>query len=107
MILVDISGSMHGKPLEIVKNAISSALLELTSGDYFNIIAFNEGTHSFSSSLVPATENMIGNATQWISTNFVAEGGTNILQPLDQVHLRLHLIELLSPLSNLSNSAKF
>ena len=98
---------MQGKPLESVKNAISSALLELTSGGYFNIIAFNEGMHLFSSSLVPATENMVGNATHWISKNFVAEGGTNILQPLDQVHLYLHVIELLSPLSNLFNSAKF
>lgn len=82
--LVDVSGSMQGKCLENVKNALSSSLLELTSEDYFNIIAFNEGTHPFSSSLEPATEETIGNATQWINKNLVAEGGTNMLQPLNE-----------------------
>ncbi|ONK65383.1 uncharacterized protein A4U43_C07F36540 [Asparagus officinalis] len=82
--LVDISGSMEGKPLENVKNALSSALLELSSSDKFNIIAFNEETHPFSSSLELATEEMIGDATQWISKSFVAAGGTNILRPLNE-----------------------
>ncbi|KAJ6844963.1 inter alpha-trypsin inhibitor, heavy chain 4-like [Iris pallida] len=82
--LVDISGSMRGKPLENVKNALSAAILELTPTDSFNIIAFNEELYSFSSSMEPATEDMIENATQWISKNFVAEGGTNIMQPLNE-----------------------
>ncbi|KAJ6805451.1 inter alpha-trypsin inhibitor, heavy chain 4-like [Iris pallida] len=82
--LVDISGSMRGKPLEKVKTALTSAILELTPEDSFDIIAFNEETYSFSSSLEPATEDIIENATQWISKNFVAEGGTNIMKPLNE-----------------------
>ncbi|ONK75104.1 uncharacterized protein A4U43_C03F13360 [Asparagus officinalis] len=87
--LVDISGSMQGKPLENVKNALSAALLELSSRDYFNIIAFNEEMHFFSSSLEPTTEDSIENATQWISKTFVASGGTNILQPLNEAMRQL------------------
>ncbi|KAK6139698.1 hypothetical protein DH2020_026566 [Rehmannia glutinosa] len=52
--VVDISGSMKGKPLEDTKNALSAALAKLDPKDLFNVIAFNAG------------------------------GGTNILLPLNQ-----------------------
>lgn len=106
MFLVDISGSMQGKPLENVKNVLSSALLELTSGDYFNIIAFNEDMQFFSSSLEPATEDVVGNATQWISTNFISGGRTNILQPLNEVIPRSILLLSMPPCNTSSFSMK-
>ncbi|CAI9100754.1 OLC1v1037922C1 [Oldenlandia corymbosa var. corymbosa] len=82
--VVDISGSMKGRPLEETKNALLSSLSKLEPQDLFNVIAFNGETYIFSSSLVPATTEAIGNATQWINMNFVAGGGTNILLPLTQ-----------------------
>ncbi|KAI3938866.1 hypothetical protein MKW92_012489 [Papaver armeniacum] len=82
--VIDTSASMKGKPLEAVKSALSAALSKLNPEDSFGIIAFNEKTYLFSSSLVPATKETIDNATQWISINFIAEGGTNILLPLNQ-----------------------
>lgn len=82
--MVDISGSMEGKPLENVKNALSTALLELTTVDKFNIIAFNDELHSFSSCMEPVTEVNVENAHEWICKTVVAGGGTNIMHPLNE-----------------------
>ncbi|PIN24772.1 hypothetical protein CDL12_02496 [Handroanthus impetiginosus] len=82
--VVDISGSMRGKPLEDTKNALFAALAKLDPEDMFNVIAFNGETYLFSSSLEPATEEVVEKVTQWINMNFVAGGGTNILLPLNQ-----------------------
>uniref|UniRef100_A0A3Q7HBT0 VWFA domain-containing protein n=1 Tax=Solanum lycopersicum TaxID=4081 RepID=A0A3Q7HBT0_SOLLC len=82
--VVDISGSMKGKPIEDTKQALCMALSKLDSQDLFNIIAFNNEKYLFSSSLELATKKAIENATQWIGTNFIAGGGTNILNPLTQ-----------------------
>lgn len=83
--VVDISASMVGGPLENAKDALFAALYKLNPVDYFNIIAFNGNTSVFSSSMELATEDAIRNATQWISINFIAEGGTNMSLPLNQV----------------------
>lgn len=83
--VVDISGSMRGKPLEDTKSALFSALSKLDPQDSFNIIAFNGETYRFSSSLELATKDSIENATEWVNTNFIAGGDTNILNPLNQV----------------------
>ncbi|KAK6784566.1 hypothetical protein RDI58_018021 [Solanum bulbocastanum] len=82
--VVDISGSMKGKPIEDTKQVLCTALSKLDSQDLFNIIAFNSEKYLFSSSLELATKKSIENATQWIGTNFIAGGGTNILNPLTQ-----------------------
>ncbi|KAK4368572.1 hypothetical protein RND71_012364 [Anisodus tanguticus] len=79
--IVDISGSMKEKPIEDTKKALCTALPKLDSQDLFNIIAFNSENYLFSSSLELATKKAIENATQWIGTNFIAGGGTNILNP--------------------------
>ncbi|KAA8540232.1 hypothetical protein F0562_024205 [Nyssa sinensis] len=82
--IVDISGSMQGGPLENAKNALLAALSKLNLADSFNIIAFNGNTQLFSSSMELATRETIENAMQWININLIAEGGTNILVPLNQ-----------------------
>ncbi|KAK8941398.1 hypothetical protein KSP39_PZI010121 [Platanthera zijinensis] len=82
--LVDISGSMQGKPLESVKIALLSALQHLSPSDCFNIIAFNEEMHSFSSSLDPAHAEVLEKATQWISKKMISNGGTDFIQPLNK-----------------------
>lgn len=88
--VVDISGSMRGKPLDDTKKALLSALSKLSPEDSFNIIAFNGETFLFSSSMKLATNEAIDNATEWVNINFIAGGGTNILLPLNQA------IEMLS-----------
>ncbi|KAK1301889.1 hypothetical protein QJS10_CPB12g01809 [Acorus calamus] len=87
--IVDISGSMLGKPLENAKNALSAALIELAPADSFCIIAFNEETFSFSSYLELATKEVVENAIQWMDKNFVAGGGTNITRPLNEAMIML------------------
>ncbi|PHT73602.1 hypothetical protein T459_24387 [Capsicum annuum] len=82
--LVDISGSMKGKPIDDTKQALSAALSKLDSEDLFNIIAFNSEEFLFSSSLEVATKEAIDNATQWIDMNFIPGDGTSILNPLKQ-----------------------
>lgn len=82
--VVDISGSMRGKPLEDTKMALFSALAKLDPKDFFNVIAFNGETYLFSSTMEPATTKVVENVTEWINTNFVAGGDTNIMIPLNQ-----------------------
>ncbi|MED6192530.1 hypothetical protein PIB30_011060 [Stylosanthes scabra] len=82
--LVDISGSMKGSPLENTKNAIITSLSHLNAEDTFNIIAFNGEFNLFSPSMEPATVEARLNATKWIEATFIANGGTNILNPLTQ-----------------------
>ncbi|KAL3535507.1 hypothetical protein ACH5RR_003968 [Cinchona calisaya] len=92
--VIDISGSMRGKPLEDTKNALLSSLSKLDSQDLFNVVAFNGETYIFSSSLVPATREGIEKVTQWINMNLIAGGSTNILLPLTQA------LEMLSDTHN-------
>ncbi|GJN33066.1 hypothetical protein PR202_gb21627 [Eleusine coracana subsp. coracana] len=82
--VVDTSGSMKGKPLQNVKKAVSTALSELVQGDYFNIITFNDELHSFSSCLEQVNDKAIASASDWMNSNFVAEGGTDIMHPLNE-----------------------
>ncbi|KAL4560141.1 hypothetical protein LXL04_032290 [Taraxacum kok-saghyz] len=82
--VIDISGSMRDDPLEKTKYEIIGSLWKLNEGDSFNIIASNGDITSFSSSLELVTEGMITNAIEWMNTNLIADGGTNLLLPLKQ-----------------------
>ncbi|KAK9989883.1 hypothetical protein SO802_030122 [Lithocarpus litseifolius] len=81
--IVDISGSMRGKPIDVTKDALFAALSKLDPEDSFSVIAFNGETYLFSTSLELATKEAVERAIQWISVNFVAGGATNILLPLN------------------------
>lgn len=82
--VVDVSGSMRGKPLEDTKNALSAAITKLDSKDSFNIIAFNGETYIFSAIMELASEKATERALKWIDTNFIAGGSTNISAPLNK-----------------------
>ncbi|XP_022953610.1 uncharacterized protein LOC111456095 isoform X1 [Cucurbita moschata] len=82
--IIDISGSMKGGPLESTKRAVLASISKLNHEDTFNIIAFNGDTKLFSSSMEQATNEAITRATEWIDANLVANGGTNILLPVEQ-----------------------
>lgn len=82
---MDVSASMRGGPIEATKTALIEALSKLDPLDSFNIIAFNDTTELFSSSMVLATNEAIETASEWIKNNLIAEGGTNIYLPLNQV----------------------
>ncbi|XP_076926622.1 uncharacterized protein LOC143589862 isoform X2 [Bidens hawaiensis] len=82
--LLDISTSMQDDPLEKSKDAVIGCLSELNQEDSFNIIAFNGDIQLFSSSMELATNEAITNATRWMNTKLIAEGGTNLLSPLQK-----------------------
>ncbi|XP_010537667.1 PREDICTED: inter-alpha-trypsin inhibitor heavy chain H3-like isoform X3 [Tarenaya hassleriana] len=82
--VVDLSGSMSGKSLEDVKNAISTALSKLSAGDAFNIITFSDNSSLFSTSMESATEEAVERSIQWMNDSFVAAGGTSMLPPLEK-----------------------
>ncbi|KAK9056566.1 hypothetical protein SSX86_023928 [Deinandra increscens subsp. villosa] len=82
--VIDISGSMRDDPLNKTKYEVIGCLWKLNQGDLFNIIASNGETKSFSSSLEFATEETVTNATEWMNTNLIAHGGTNLLLPIKQ-----------------------
>lgn len=85
--VIDTSGSMRGNTLESVKNALLASLSNLDPRDSFNIIAFSGEVCLFSSSMEMATQEAILKATEWVGINLIANGGTNILLPLEQVRL--------------------
>ncbi|GAV64775.1 VWA_3 domain-containing protein [Cephalotus follicularis] len=82
--VVDISGSMQGKPLEDTRNALSASLNKLNPEDSFSIIAFNGETYLFSASMELVTKDAVERAIQWININFIAGGSTDILPPLNK-----------------------
>lgn len=81
---------MKGGPFESAKNGLLSSLQKLNPEDSFNIIAFNVETYLFSSLMEQATKEAILKATQWLNDNLTADGGTNILAPLEQVFPLCH-----------------
>ncbi|KAF3452012.1 hypothetical protein FNV43_RR08108 [Rhamnella rubrinervis] len=82
--VIDKSGSMRGRPLEDAKNALLASLSNLNPEDAFNIIAFDGEVHLFSPSMELATKEAMSKATEWVGANLVANGGTNILLPMEQ-----------------------
>ncbi|XP_050381849.1 uncharacterized protein LOC126798829 [Argentina anserina] len=82
--IIDISGSMAGDPLENTKSAVLASLSNLNHEDTFNIIAFNGEVHLFSPSMELATNEALLKATNWVSANLIADGGTNIMLALRQ-----------------------
>jgi uncharacterized protein with von Willebrand factor type A (vWA) domain len=92
--LIDISGSMRGDPLENAKIALVVSLSKLNPEDTFNIIAFNGEVLLFSPSMKLATKEAISDATEWVGANFIANGSTNILLPLNQVSLIFNMFQV-------------
>ncbi|XP_061362509.1 uncharacterized protein LOC133306238 [Gastrolobium bilobum] len=81
--VIDISGSMRGKLIDDIKNALIAALSRLDPDDSFSIIAFNGEIYLFSTSMELASKDAVERAIEWININFVAGGDTNILHPLN------------------------
>ncbi|GJS78157.1 inter-alpha-trypsin inhibitor heavy chain-related protein [Tanacetum coccineum] len=84
LFVVDISGSMKGRTIEATKIAVVAAMSKLDQGDSFNVIAFNDQTYLYSSTLELATKEALQKATYWIGMNFITGGGTNMSAALNQ-----------------------
>lgn len=82
--IVDVSGSMHGFPLNVSKSLIEKLLNNLREKDYFNIMFFAGGSKMLSEYPLQANETNINKAIAMLE-NQRGGGGTNILAALDKI----------------------
>lgn len=79
--VIDTSGSMFGTSLEQAQAALRHALNRLSSDDTFNIVQFNDRTHSLFTHAELANPHNRSRAIQYIN-NLQANGGTEMLPAL-------------------------
>jgi len=81
--IIDTSGSMGGVAIRQAKQSLITALDLLNSHDSFNIISFDDDTHSLFSLSKLANVDNIKKAKHWLS-NLKAGGGTNMYPAIEQ-----------------------
>jgi len=81
LFIVDVSGSMHGFPLDVSKALIDKLLGGLRPDDYFNILFFSGGSRVLSPVPLPATEENRVRARAMLQGQ-QGGGGTRILEAL-------------------------
>jgi Ca-activated chloride channel family protein len=79
LLVLDISGSMHGPKIEQAKKALDYVLDHLNPGDRFNVIAFSTGTVPYASSLQSLAQR--ADAEKFVG-RLAAEGSTDINRAL-------------------------
>lgn len=79
--IVDVSGSMHGFPLDTSKTLIRQIIRGLRKEDYFNILFFAGGSKALSEEPLPATGENIKKALAMLDEQR-GGGGTRILDAL-------------------------
>lgn len=83
--VVDVSGSMHGFPLDVSKELMFNLLDDLDSNDYFNIVFFSGGSKTLSNRPLKATRSNIKKAKAMMK-EMRGGGGTRILNALKTVY---------------------
>jgi Ca-activated chloride channel family protein len=79
--IVDVSGSMHGFPLEISKKLLKDLIANLLPTDRFNVLLFSGGSSVMSAESLPATPENIQKAIYLIERQ-QGGGGTELLPAL-------------------------
>ncbi len=79
--IVDISGSMHGFPINISKELMRNLLGELKESDLFNIVFFSGGSHIYAKESIPATSKNIEDAINFVDKR-EGEDSTELLGAL-------------------------
>ncbi len=81
VLVIDVSGSMHGESIAQARAALSLALERLRPGDRFNIIRFNHSAQALFPASRPADERSLSLARRLVA-GLEAEGGTEMLAAL-------------------------
>ncbi|OPY84662.1 MAG: Vault protein inter-alpha-trypsin [Syntrophus sp. PtaU1.Bin208] len=81
--IVDVSGSMHGYPLDISKKLLANLIGGLRPSDRFNVLLFSGGSSLMSEESLPATPENVQRAIAVIE-NQRGGGGTEILPALQR-----------------------
>jgi len=79
--IVDVSGSMHGFPLDISKKLLTDLIGRLRPSDRFNVLLFAAGSELLAPSSLPATRANIDKALRLIGGQS-GGGGTELLPAL-------------------------
>lgn len=79
--IVDVSGSMHGFPLDVSKQLMKNLLNDLRPDDRFNVLLFAGCSNLFSEESVPVNKENIVNAIGFINKQS-GGGGTELLSAL-------------------------
>ena len=79
--IVDVSGSMTGRPLDISKNLMRNLVLNLKPTDMFNVVLFSGTSALLNSTSLPANEENIKKAVSFVD-NTRAGGSTEVLGAL-------------------------
>jgi Ca-activated chloride channel family protein len=81
--IVDVSGSMHGFPLETSKKLLKDLIGSLRPSDVFNVLLFSGGSSLMAEQSVPANPENIRRAMTLIERQ-QGGGGTELLPALDR-----------------------
>jgi len=96
--VIDTSGSMSGESMQQAKEALLLGLKQLRSEDWFNVIQFNSQTEMLSPHALPASENNIDRANNYVRS-LQANGGTEIAPALnaalDNAYSREHIRQVI------------
>ena len=84
--MIDVSGSMAGTSIEQARGALLQALDRLRPSDRFGILEFSSGYHEFAPEPLPATQENLDAARNYVR-HLEANGGTEMLPAL------LHLMK--------------
>ena len=76
--IVDVSGSMHGFPLDISKTLLRNVVTGLTPSDRFNVLLFSGGSTLLAEQSLPATAANIQTAIELIDSQ-QGGGGTELV----------------------------
>ncbi len=79
--VIDISGSMHGEPLNVSKSMMKSLLTRLKPTETFNILMFSGGSKVFSPKPMAATKENIQKGLDFV-TSARGGGGTQLVKAL-------------------------
>lgn len=81
--VVDVSGSMHGQPLDIAQDLLGDLVGALRPSDAFNVLLFSGGSKVLApEGSLPATEANVQRARELIGGS-AAGGGTELVQALE------------------------
>jgi Ca-activated chloride channel family protein len=81
LFIVDVSGSMHGYPLEVSKKLLADLIGHLRPTDTFNVLLFSGGSSVMSERSLPATPENVARAINVIERQ-QGGGGTELLPAL-------------------------
>lgn len=77
VVLIDVSGSMSGAPIDRARQVAEGLLTSLRPADHFNVVTFASGTDRFSSRPVQADPQRVRDAVQFVRA-LTAGGGTEL-----------------------------